>query len=203
MITIGIFLFDGAEELDFVGPFEVFTMINEVMSFHKEPDAVKVILISETGKDIMGAKGMRVGVDAAIRDIEMLDVFCIPGGEGTRPMLENETVINWINQIAPTCQWVTSVCTGSMVLSKAGLTKGKNITTHWANFGEFEKRELEGHLQSDVRYVADGNLVTAAGVSAGIDMALWLTGQIFDSTLARHVQKAMEYDPLPPYADEA
>lgn len=202
MIKIGIFLFDGAEELDFVGPFEVFTMINEVMSHRKEPNAVEVILISETGKKIKAAKGMRIDADAAMTDIDALDVICIPGGEGTRPMLDNKAVIDWIKQIAPTCKWVTSVCTGAMVLSKAGLTEGKNITTHWANFDEFEKRGLSGNLQSGVRYVADGNLVTAAGVSAGIDMALWLTGQMFTPTLAIHVQKAMEYDPLPPYANE-
>ena len=202
MKTIGIFIFNDAEELDFVGPYEVFTMINLILQYQKKPEAVKVILISEDGKDITGKKGMRVGAHAAMTDIDELDVICIPGGQGARAQIENEAVMNWVKVVAPRCEWVTSVCTGSFILAKAGLTKGKKISTYWAAFDEFYELGLEGELLPHVRYVRDGNVVTSAGVSAGIDMALWLTGQMFDPTFARAVQRGMQYDPAPPYQAE-
>ena len=202
MKTIGIFIFDDAEELDFVGPYETFTMINEVLNHLGKADAVKVILISEDGKDITGKKGMCVGAHAAMTNIDKLDVICIPGGQGARVQIKNEAVIDWVKRIAASCEWVTSVCTGSFILAKAGLTKGKKISTYWAAFDEFYALGLEGELLPHVRYVRDGNLVTSAGVSAGIDMALWLTGQMFDPKFARAVQRGMQYDPAPPYQAE-
>ena len=200
--TVGIFIFNDAEELDFVGPFEVFTMINEVLEYQGKPDAVEVILISEDGKDVTGKKGMRVGAHAAMGDIDKLDVICIPGGQGARDQIKNEAVISWVQNIAPSCEWITSVCTGSFILAKAGLTKGKRLSTYWAAFDEFKKLGLPGELVPHVRYVRDGNVVTSAGVSAGIDMALWLTGQMLSPTLARQVQRGMQYDPAPPYTAE-
>ena len=202
MKTIGIFIFNDAEELDFVGPYEVFTMINTILQYQGKPDAVKVVLISQDGKDVTGKKGMRVGAHAAMTDINALDVICIPGGFGSRELINNETVIHWIQAIAPTCEWVTSVCTGSFILAKAGLTKDKKISTYWAAFDEFKALGLEGNLIPHVRYVRDGNVVTSAGVSAGIDMALWLTGQMFNPAFARAVQRGMQYDPAPPYAGD-
>jgi len=199
MKTIGIFIFNDAEELDFVGPYEVFTMINEIFNYRGEADGVKVILISEDGQDIIGKKGMRVGAHAAMSDIDKLDVVLVPGGSGSRTQLHNVSVLSWLKALAPSCEWVTSVCTGSFILAKAGLTKDKRITTHQYALAEFEKLGLEGHLIKDVRYVRDGNIVTSAGVSAGIDMALWLTGQMFNPTFARSVQRGMQYDPAPPY----
>jgi len=202
MIRIGIFIFDGVEELDFVGPYEVFTMINEVFNYFGKPDAVTVQLLSEHGGQITGAKKMRVLSDVAISDDANWDVVLIPGGEGTRSLLENEVFLSWLQSQAKTTKWVTSVCTGSMLLAQAGLTEGKNITTHHLAFEEFKERGLPGKLIADVRYVSDGNLITAAGVSAGIDMALWLTGQMFTPVIARSVQSAMQYDPDPPYGEQ-
>ncbi|PCI53135.1 MAG: thiamine biosynthesis protein ThiJ [Alphaproteobacteria bacterium] len=200
MIRIAIFIFDGVEELDFVGPYEVFTMINEVYQSSGASKAVHVQLLSETEGHITGAKGMRVLPDGLISSSEHWDVVLVPGGEGVRPLLENANVLDWLGRQAQHVKWMTSVCTGSMALAKAGLTKGKRVTTHHMLFKEFVKRELDGTLVKDVRYVRDGNIVTAAGVSAGIDMALWLTGRMFSPDLARRVQSAMEYDPKPPYA---
>ena len=202
MKTIGIFIFNDAEELDFVGPYEVFTMINLILQYQQKPNAVKVILISEDGNDITGNKGMRVGAHESMNDIDKLDVICIPGGQGVRTQIKNNAVIDWVKTVTPKCEWVTSVCTGSFILAKAGLTKGKKISTYWAAFDEFYDLGLEGELLPYVRYVRDGNLVTSAGVSAGIDMALWLTGQMFTPTFARAVQRGMQYDPAPPYQAE-
>lgn len=196
---IGILIYNDAEELDFVGPFEVFTMINTVLQYVGEPDAVNVMLISEDGKDVTGKKGMRVGAHVSIKDVSSLDVVCVPGGQGARAQIENDTIINWVRDIAPTCEWVTSVCTGSFILAKAGLTEGRRLSTFWGAFDEFRNLGLEGELVPHVRYVRDGNVVTSAGVSAGIDMALWLTGQMFSPAFARKVQRGMQYDPAPPY----
>ena len=197
--TIGLLLFDGAEELDFVGPFEVFTMTSEVADHRKLESRNEVVLISETGADITGAKGMRIGIDRAMAEAPALDVICIPGGRGTRPLIKNRSVLDWVAATAKRCTWVTSVCTGAFVLAAAGLTEGRAVTTHWAAMEEFGQLGLVGELRQGVRYVRDGNLVTAAGVSAGIDMALWLTGQIHGVQMARDTQRAMEYLPAPPY----
>ena len=202
MKTIGIFIFNDVEELDFVGPFEVFSMIDTVLAWQGKEGAVKVILISEDGKDVTGKKGMRVGAHAAMVDIETLDVLVIPGGQGSRVEIENEALIKWVKMISKSCEWITSVCTGSFILAKAGLTKGKKLTTHWGAFEEFKNQGLQGELVPEVRYVRDGNIVTSAGVSAGIDMALWLTGQMFSPAFARAVQRGMQYDPAPPYAGD-
>ncbi len=202
MKTIGIFIFNDAEELDFVGPYEVFTMINTVLQGRGHPQAVKVILISEDGGDIIGKKGMRVGAHRAMDDISALDILCIPGGQGSREQIKNKDVINWVQNIAASSEWVTSVCTGSFILAQAGLTKGRKLSTYWGAFEEFKALGLPGELIKDVRYVRDGNIVTSAGVSAGIDMALWLTGQLMTPRFARAVQRAMQYDPAPPYAAE-
>lgn len=202
MKTIGIFIFDDVEELDFVGPYEVFTMINEISESKGDAPYVEVTLISETGGDITGRKGMRVGAHKSMSDIEKLDVVLIPGGQGSRQQLNNRAVLDWLIALAPECEWVTSVCTGAFILAKAGLTQGKRITTHRENFDEFKQLGLAGELIPHVRYVCDDTLVTSAGVSAGIDMSLWITGQMFTQKLARQVQRAMQYEPAPPYAAE-
>ena len=113
------------------------------------------------------------------------------------------TAAIWLAEVAPSCQWVTSVCTGSLLLHGAGLLDGKQITTHWGFIEQFRERAPELEIRENVRYVRDGNLVTAAGVSAGIDMSLWLVGQIWGVDHARGTQRFMEYDPAPPYAADA
>ena len=198
--TIGIVLFDRAEELDWVGPFEVFTMAREVAGGKGSAADIRVVLISQDGKVVRGAKGMRVEVDYSFSDAPTLDVLLIPGGIGTRDEMKNEVMLDFLRKKSSECDWVTSVCTGSGVLERAGLTRGKRITTHWAYVSTL--RETAGDAATvleNVRYVRDGNLVTAAGVSAGIDMALWLTGELFSVPHARLTQRAMEYDPAPPY----
>lgn len=198
--TIGILLFDDAEELDFVGPYEVFTMSNEMFarSENKRPD--KVVLISEHGGTIRCAKNMRVETDHSIADAPKLDVLLIPGGMGTRREVNNKAITDWVAKVAKTCEWVTSVCTGSLVLTAAGPAKGKRVTTHWAFIETLRERGEASEVLEEVRYVRDGKIVTSAGVSAGIDMALWLVGQMHGEDHARFTQRGMQYDPAPPYA---
>ena len=195
-------IFDDIEELDFVGPWEVWNMVNEVAKYRGEANPFRVRLISPDGGDIRAVKGMRVGADCAMADAGKLDIICIPGGQGTRTVIHDPAIMTWVKDTAQRCEWVTSVCTGAFVIAKAGLADGKRLTTHWANFDEFKTLGLPGDLVPHVRYVRDGHLLTSSGVSAGIDMALWLVGEIFTPQFARDVQRAMQYDPAPPYAGD-
>jgi transcriptional regulator GlxA family with amidase domain len=112
---------------------------------------------------------------------------------------ENRSLLEWLAKAGARCRWVTSVCTGSLLLHASGLAAGRRITTHWAFVATLRERAPDATVLDHVRYVRDGNLVTAAGVSAGIDMALWLVGQLWDVERARRTQRAMQYDPAPPY----
>jgi transcriptional regulator GlxA family with amidase domain len=191
--TTGVLLFDDAEELDFTGPWEVFTMAR------MEGD--RVVTIAERDQPIRAAKGLRVLPDHTLADAPPIDVLVVPGGEGTRREVENPAVLDWIKSAAANCTWVTSVCTGSYVLHAAGLVADRQVTTHW---GFVDQLREQGNVTvlENVRYVRDGNVVTAAGVSAGIDMSLWVVGQLYGIPHARVVQRLMEYDPAPPYAAE-
>jgi len=194
--TVGIVLFEGAEELDWAGPWEVFSMAA------MGRDDLTVVTIAQTAEPVRCAKGLRVLPDHTFEDCPKLDLVLVPGGQGTRVERENEVFLRWLGEIAPQCQWVTSVCTGSMLLHAAGLLKGKRITTHWAYVAALREMAGDAEVLEKVRYVRDGNLVTAAGVSAGIDMSLWLVGQIWGVEHARKTQRFMEYDPAPPYGAE-
>lgn len=194
-ITTGIVLFDDAEELDFAGPWEVFT------TAARKEQGDRVVTIAPKPGPVRCAKGLRVLPDHGFEDAPELDVLLVPGGQGTRREVDNPVVIDWLRKTATRCRFVTSVCTGSLLLHGAGLAEGKRITTHWA-FVETLRQRGGATVLDGVRYVRDGNLVTAAGVSAGIDMALWLVGQLYDVTHARNVQRVMQYDPAPPYAAE-
>jgi transcriptional regulator GlxA family with amidase domain len=197
--TIGIVLFDGAEELDWAGPYEVFGMATAAL----ENENARVVTIAERAEPVTCFNGLRVLPDHSFRDAPELDVVLVPGGQGTRQEVDNPAMTDWLAKIAPRCQWVTSVCTGSLVLYGAGLTSGKRVTTHWGFIDQLRERAPETSVLEKVRYVRDGNLVTAAGVSAGIDMSLWLVGQIWSVEHARLTQRLMEYDPAPPYTADA
>jgi transcriptional regulator GlxA family with amidase domain len=190
-ITTGILLFDDAEELDYVGPWEVLTMAR------KPGDTV--VTIAERPDPVRSAKGLRVVPDHTFDDAPALDVVLVPGGAGTRREVDNPALTGWLAKVAADATWVTSVCTGSFLLEAAGPAKGKRVTTHWAAIQELRDRAPGLEVVEDARWVVDGNVVTAAGVSAGIDMALWLVGQLYDVPHARAVQRFIQYDPAPPY----
>ena len=193
--TIGILLFDGAEELDFAGPWEVFTVLA------LGDDELRVVTIAERDRPVRCAKGLRVLPDCDFESAPQLDVVLVPGGQGTRQEVDNRVLIEWLRKVGEGCEWVTSVCTGALLLHEAGFARGKRVTTYFGFVEQLRKRGDVTVLEG-VRYVRDGNLVTAAGVSAGIDMALWLSGQLYSPDAARRVQKYIEYDPAPPYSAE-
>jgi transcriptional regulator GlxA family with amidase domain len=192
---IGILIFDDVEELDFVGPWEVFTS-----AAAGRPDD-RVVTIARTNEPVRCAKGLRVLPDHGFDDAPALDVLLVPGGQGTRLEVDNPVLIDWIRAVTPGCTWVTSVCTGALLLHEAGAARGRRVTTHWG-FVESLRERGDVTVLERLRYVRDGNLVTAAGVSAGIDMALWLVGQLHGAEYARSIQRYIEYEPAPPYAAE-
>lgn len=190
-VTVGVLVFDKVDELDFVGPLNVFGAAG-----WGRDDTSVVTIGSERGPFESG-NGLTFSAKHDFSDAPPLDVLVVPGGYGTDELVKNDAVLNWIRGAAASAQWVCSVCTGSFVLQAAGLTQGRQITSH---SGALEAlRSGPGEVIEGSRYVADGNLVTAAGVSAGIDMALWVVGQIFGEDHARTVKGLIEYRPEPPY----
>jgi transcriptional regulator GlxA family with amidase domain len=197
-LSIAILIFDDAEDLDFVGPWEVFTMANEMAKRAGNPVPHDVFLVAERDAPVRCAKGMRVLPDATLDD-RSIDVLLVPGGQGTRREVSNTKLLAWIAATAERAQWVTSVCTGALLLTAAGPARGRRVTTHWGFVEALRARGEAAEVLANYRYVRDGNVVTAAGVSAGIDMALWLIGEWHGADFARAVQRGMEYDPAPPY----
>lgn len=197
MTTFGLLIFDEAEELDFCGPWEVFTASSMIRDFSDQ-----VVLIAEQPGAVRCGKGMKVIPDHTLEEAPPLDLLLVPGGYGTRREVSNAKLISWIAAVAATATWVTSVCTGALLLHEAGVARGRRVATHHAFEDTLEARG-DVTVVRDARYVVDGNLVTSQGVSAGIDMALWLTGQIYGRGHARAVRRYIQYDPAPPYlADE-
>ena len=201
MTTFGLVLFPDAEELDFVGPWEVFTassMLREQQG--REPD--RAVMLAQTLDPVRCNKGMRVVPDHSFDDHPPLDVLLVPGGMGTRVQVDNDALISWLVRVAKDAQWITSVCTGSFVLARAGLAEGRSVATHWIMEDALDAEPGVTVLRGQ-RWVVDGNLVTSQGVSAGIDMALWLVGQLHGPKHARATQHYIQYDPAPPYQDIA
>ena len=186
-MQIAILIFDKLTALDAIGPYEVLRSVPgwEVRFVGPEKGPVRTD---------SGALGL--SADFGLDEVSEADVVLVPGGEGNRPLLQDEVVLSWLRRIDEGSKWTTSVCTGSLVLGAAGLLEGKRATSHWAfleQLRDFGADPVGG------RYVQDGKVVTAAGVSAGIDMALFLVGQEIGPEVAQAVQLGIEYDPQPPF----
>jgi transcriptional regulator GlxA family with amidase domain len=195
--TIGILLFDGVEELDAIGPWEVFRFAEGQLD-----DGFHCTLIAERNHPVRCNKGLLIHPEHAFEDAPRLDVLLVPGGDGSKAQVHNARVVAWIAEQAAGCRWVTSVCTGARLLLAAGPARGKRITSYHGALAELRAHPEAGEVLDGVRFVRDGSLVTSAGVSAGIDMALWLLGQLYDPAFAREVQQGIEYFPAPPYTAE-
>jgi transcriptional regulator GlxA family with amidase domain len=192
---IGIVVFAGVEELDFVGPWEIFTMTRSL-----DPATCEVFTVSENGGEVLCAKGLRILTDYSFGNAPRADLILVPGGRGTRTEVDNPRSIAYLQNAAGQAEVMSSVCTGAFLLERAGLLHGRRATTHWASLDRL--RALDGiQVVDNQRWVDEGPVVTSSGVSAGIDMALYLVGRLWGAELARQVQKAAEYFPDPPYAD--
>jgi transcriptional regulator GlxA family with amidase domain len=190
--TIGIVLFRDFEDLDAIGPKEALTMMAKTTGGEWQ-----VVLVSEDGEPVTSFLGTGYIVDHSYESCPQLDVILIPGGLGTRREMENPKHIGFVQKQAAGCEYVTSVCTGALVLQKAGFLAGKRATTHWSALDAL--RALGGvTVVDDERWVHDGNVITAAGVSAGIDMALHLVARLHSPERAREVRRYIQYDPEPP-----
>jgi transcriptional regulator GlxA family with amidase domain len=197
MTTYGLLIFDGAEELDFTGPWEVFTA-SSMLREHADT----VVLVAERPDAVRCGKGMRVLPDRTLGDHPSLDVLLVPGGQGTRREVSNPAIIDWIRKVSADAAWTTSVCTGALLLHEAGPARGRRVATHHA-FEDTLQARGDVDVIRDARYVIDGRLATSQGVSAGIDLALWLVGCLHGRDHARAVRRYIQYEPAPPYlADE-
>jgi transcriptional regulator GlxA family with amidase domain len=193
-MDIGIVVFEDAEELDFAGPWEVLGAWAE----HHPDDGVRLRLLAEGSGAVRCRKGLRVLPDAVLADAPSLDVVVVPGGRGARHAMTSEALLRWVRGQSARGALVTSVCTGALVLAAAGLLDGRAATTHWAAYDELRAAARDVELRTDERFVDEGPIVTSAGVSAGIDMALHLVARLQSPDRAREVRREIQYDPEPP-----
>ena len=193
-MIIGVALFDGAEELDWAGPWEVLAAWSQQWS----DDGVRVFTLARAADVVTCAKGLRVLPDETWESAPPLDVLVYPGGFGTRAQLQDDAVLDWVRGVSSSGAVVASVCTGSLVLAAAGLLDGKPATTHWGSLELLPTLGTDIEVRPDDRFVDNGNLITAAGVSAGIDMALHLVARLQSPERAREVRRYIQYDPEPP-----
>jgi transcriptional regulator GlxA family with amidase domain len=192
--TIGVALFDGAEELDWAGPWEVLAAWAEQWP----RDGVRVFTLARSDGVVTCAKGLRVLPDETWETVPPLDVLVYPGGRGTRAELKDEAVLDWVRGLAGQGTVVASVCTGSLVLAAAGLLDGRPATTHWQSLELLPTLGRDIEVRPGDRFVDTGEVITAAGVSAGIDMALHLVARLHSPERAREVRRYIQYDPEPP-----
>lgn len=188
---VGIFLFDDVEVLDFAGPFEVFS-VTEIEN-GLQPFVVETV--SEKGDLVIATNGLKVQPDYSFDNVPRFDILIIPGGLGAREReMNNDNAINWITNQMKTVQLMTSVCTGALLLAKAGLLNGKMTTTHWASLERLKKEFPQVEVQREVKFVDEGNIITSGGISAGINMSFHIVKRLLGSEVAQNTAKIMEYE---------
>ena len=183
---IGLLLFPRLTQLDLTGPFEVFA---------NTPGAT-VHLVWKTRDPVAAITGMRITPDTTFAECPQLDVLCVPGGTGVAALMEDAEVLDFVRRQAAGARYVTSVCTGALVLGAAGLLRGTRATTHWASH---DFLATLGAIPTEGRVVRDGNIFTGGGVTAGIDFALTLVGEMCGADVAQAIQLQIEYAPAPPF----
>jgi putative intracellular protease/amidase len=186
-VEIVCLLFDGITALDIVGPYEILQRL---------PDAHVTFVARERGEVRTDNGFLALHADRALDELTSADILVVPGGFATRALERDEQLLEWIRAIDATTTWTTSVCTGSMLLAAAGLLEGKEATSHWASL---DRLKDYGAIPTARRVVEEGKIVTAAGVSSGIDMGLTLAARIAGDEFAQAVQLGIEYDPQPPF----
>lgn len=184
-ISIAFLLFPGVTQLDLTGPAQVLSRLGEV----------KVDLVWKSQDPVMTDAGFAIVPTATLEDVTRADILCVPGGIGVTDVMMDKAAMAWVKQVGSDAQWVTSVCTGSLILGAAGLLKGYKATSHWA---WHDHLSLFGAEPVKARTVFDRNRVTGGGVTAGIDFAFALMARIRGEAHARMIQLALEYDPSPP-----
>jgi transcriptional regulator GlxA family with amidase domain len=194
---VGIVIFDEIEVLDFCGPFEVFsvTRLNEERR-REEPSPFETLLISQLDQAVTTAGGMKVVPDFTFDNCPELDILVIPGGWGTRKEMHNQVMLSFVRSRAPRVEKLASVCTGSLILGNSGLLDGLRATTHWRCLQMMQELFPKVMVDSKSHVVKAGRIITSAGISAGIDMALHVVADYFGEDIARATARHMEY-PFP------
>lgn len=197
-LRIAVLLFDGVEELDWAGPWEVLTMWAALAGRSGGP-SVTVGLYGDTPGPVTCAKGAQVLADHTWDELDTTpDVVIVPGGRGTRSLVEDAVLLQRLRTLHEDGALLASVCTGSLLLAAAGLLEHRPATTHHGALNELQGLDGSCEVRRDQRYVDDGDVITSAGVSAGIDMALHLVDRLAGTERARAVRRAIQYDPEPP-----
>lgn len=193
--SVGIFVFENVEVLDFAGPYEVFTTASRVhrRSHPSDPDLFKVIIIGRTGAPVRARAGLSIHPDYYFKNHPPIDILVIPGGVVTQELSEPE-VANWIAASSRTSRLTASVCTGAFLLAQAGLLNGRSATTHWEDIEDLKRMFPSLDVQMGKRWVDEGAVVTSAGISAGIDMSLHLIERVAGRELAIGTARQMEFD---------
>ena len=192
-MRIAIVVFDGVEELDFAGPWEV------LKYWAREPAVdAEVLLLADSQDPVRAAKDMRLLPDTTWDAAGHIDVLVLPGGRGTCALVEDTALHQRLRDLAAGGTLMTSVCTGSLVYAAAGLLRGRPATTHRSTLDRLVALDPTIEVRPDDRFVDDGDVITAAGVSAGIDMALHLVARLDSTDAARRVKRGIQYDPQPP-----
>ncbi|WP_416413799.1 DJ-1/PfpI family protein [Pantoea sp. App145] len=184
--NIGLLLFPSLTQLDLTGPWEVFVRMPGVNNY----------LVWKDRQPVMSDRGLAIMPTATFADCPPLDLICIPGGPGQIALMEDDETLDFVRRMAEQAQWVTSVCTGSLVLGAAGLLQGYRATSHW---GSLDQLSLFGAAPVQERVVRDRNRITGAGVTSGIDFALTVAEELLGRAAAENIQLQMEYDPAPPF----
>jgi transcriptional regulator GlxA family with amidase domain len=192
--SIAVVLFDGAEELDYAGPWEVLA----AWATQHPDDGVRVHTVAESSEPIRSAKGLRVLADHTWDTAPPPDVLLVPGGVGVHELIGDEQFLDRLRTLAGGGTLVTSVCTGALVLAAAGLLRDRPATTWWGRLDRLAELDPTIEVRPDDRFVDSGEIVTSAGVSAGIDMALHLVARLHSPERAREVRRYIQYDPEPP-----
>lgn len=187
-MQFGVLVFDGVEELDFVGPWEILKIWSKVAGGPED-----CLIIAESKSPITCARGLSINPHISFEDSPKLDYLLVPGGRGTRKEVENRSLLEFVERQAKHCQAVLSVCTGAFILHAAGLLSGKNATTHWASLERL--RALGDVKVVERRFVEDGSIWTSAGISAGIDLMLAFIARTSGEDAAGEVQFSAEYYP--------
>jgi cyclohexyl-isocyanide hydratase len=185
-LQIGSLVFEGLDQIDLTGPFEVLARI---------PNSTYKIY-GKTLEGVRDLRGLKLAADALLKDAPKLDVLHVPGGYGQEALMEDEEVISWVKKQAAGAECVFSVCTGALICGAAGLLKGRRATTHWT---AFELLPIFGAIPVNERVVEDGNMVFAAGVTSGIDGALRVAARLRGDEVAQGIQLYMQYAPEPPF----
>ncbi len=196
---VGILVFHNVEVLDFCGPFEVFSVARlDEARRREDPSPFEVVLIAQTLETIVATGGLKVQPDYTIDNAPRLDILVVPGGWGTRAALHDEQLLGFIRERARTVETMTSVCTGAMLLGHAGVLDGRHATTHWRSLDWMRESFPSVTVEDQLHVVEDGNLLTSAGISAGIDMALRVVSRYCGERVGRATARHMEY----PYPDD-